>query len=871
MDEKLTKVQSVNTELKGVIKYDPYFIDNSGTVRCVACHTEQSLESIGKTKTVKSVDGDPMTVHACPGCKFTMGVNLSLKKRISEMRKRLDLHEFPPGDKFRNSYTIPQEDYVFIEPRTETAVRLKDHEIQAAIFELDSAGTPAANDPANIAKPPESLEVPPTVEEPLPEATNESPTTDEIADVVEGESVDVIDNTLSHQFTISTDTIGEEGEEVDMSDEKGDISATNGSEANASDFFEDDEDLSHLFGKTSDQEEEAAESTDNTDTSVRDEVQGGAEEVVNTGIFGDTDDSLDDFFANIPGATPETSSDDQIREGNFEQSPSYSGLSDVKTEIDPTIESMLKNNLETGEEDIFRLDKRDESGIGKIVHRSRITDLHENYADSNAKVVVDRICKLFKTRANRVIKTNVTIDDRTHECPVVDIEGNIRLIFVDLDVPGGRYDLQREVNNKLRAPFENTSEFDLMTFVIFSDMIEDRYINRVVKAISKNIAYNLKILGVFNPISIVQESDRYFYTSSENDKDTIARFSSENCAGNVDKPHNGEVAIISQWNNPELDDTWRYRKEIQNRSVIASGGEIEYDDLSMYMTASMKYIMLPQNPNNMVINVTIVEYIESLDLFVRDGFGVLVGVLLHNIKTQYPQSKIHLYFEMDVSMIPSPTLSRYVKSGSVRPIQVNEDFVQLNKIAAIAANQNGTKVPAVYVEGEPFDSPEYQAPVWKSYMLSPEFRRNPVDGKRSDWRRFGRKSFAKTLGERFKDYRNVDVNDRKARAALLEKLGFHTVVQPQVVKTRVTDEFGIAALTKVMQTCSGMFSIAQYTRSNRSQVVSDNYMSNGGAPVYNPALGGYVTPEQLQMYHQQQAAMQQQMAYQNMMGGYFNR
>ena len=872
MSENSTIIQAANAELKGVIGYDPYFVDNTDKVRCTACHGEVTdLTNLKTTKNVKTVEGVPMVVHACPTCKYVQGVNLPLKKRINEYRKELNLHEFPQGEKFKNKYAKPQDVYTFIIPTTGDATRLSEYQLQMALEEargsniiktstiVEVTSSESAETSTVEAAAPVVQETPVVVatesEDHLPTLSDITGGTDE-----EDEREDVIDDDLPIHDKVAPAPDGEESDEV--------MDGT-GVETgpDASDFFDDD-DLSNLFNT---QEAPIAPVTivneeelpvgETIDVSVIEDEATDVEEDDDTSageMFG-ADDDLEAFFAGCA-----TASTDTVVPPVQQDNPHVSGVEDVKVTTDPTIEAMLKANSETSEDDVFRLDKREQSGIGNLVRRSRTADLHENYADSNAKLVVDRITSLFKKRVNRPIRTNVTINELTHECPVVDIEGNIRLIFVDIDVPGGRYDIQQEINSKLKAPYADTSDFELITYMIFSDEIEDKKLNRVVKAVAKNVAYNLKILGVFSPISIMQESNRFFYTTVENDKEIISRFDMENCAGNVDKPCNGEVAIVSEWLNPNVDDAWRYQKYIRNRSIIASGGDIDYKDLSMYMVCTMKYIVLPQKPDGS-INVTITEYIEALDLFVRDGFGILVAALLHNIKTQYPQSKIHLYYEIDVSMIPSPTISRYVKGNAIRPINIDESAVHLNKIAGVLANQAGIKVPSIYVEGEPFDSPEYQSNIWRSYNLSPEFRRNAEDGKRIDWRKFGRKSFGKTLGDRFKDYRNIDVNDRKKRAALLEQLGYHTIIQPQVIKTRIADECGLNALQLFMQKCSGIFSIAQFTRGNRSQVVNDNYMVNniGGVPTYNPAMGGYITPEQQQAYAYQ---MNQQAAYQQMFG-----
>ena len=883
--DKALSVESANKSLADSgLAYIPY-ANIAGKNFCRSCGTEASDETLSnpKIKTVNDHTGHPTNVHVCPNCKYSSGSNVYLKKRISELRKKLGLHEFPTGDKFRNNYLYPTtEGYMFIEPSEGIAVKLTEDALINAINELETGKPPAeqqiedkkteeVEQPLNETTSEISQETqdPPVIveieEDPADEIiTDENSTIIEAINDFANEGIDGTIDSDTDDFSdiIITDSVNETSiedvivEEVDTEDLPEDVifeeiptEIVEEEFVDKDEYFGDeDEDFTEVFGNASVRPKATVDKTE--ELSSEDDFLGG---------------SFDDAFFEGVGK-PEIVQESNESATNAKTTHS-AGVGDVKTEVDPMIQQMLKNNVEDHEDDVFRLDKRGNTGIAQIVHRSRVNDLHENFAESNAKHVIDRIKSLFKKRAQRDIKYELTIDDRTHECPVIDFEGNIRLIFVDLDLDSGRYDIQREVNNKLRTPFSEDSEYDLMTFMVFSDAIDNgKFINRVVKAVAKHIAFNLKITKVFAPISVLEDSDGFFYTNNLLDQEVITRFDSENCAGNVNKPFNGEIAAISRWNNPSLDENWRYRKEIQNRSVIMNGGTVDYDDLSMFMVASMKYIMiLPKSANNPVMNVTIVDYTESLDLFVRDGFGALVGMLVHSMKAQYPQFKIHLYYERDISMIPSPTLSRYVKRDVIRPLIINEDVIQLNKIAAITANQNGAKVNPIPTEGEPFDSMEYQSPVWKNYVLGVDFRKGPNDNKRMDWRRFTPKSFSKTLGDRLKGYGSVDsLADRKTRESILDKLGFRTVVQPQVIKARVVDEFGVKAFWAIVNSPKffGIFSINQYMKNSR-QVVSDNYMMTGNAPFFNPMYSGQAA----QQPNADQNAMFQQMQMNQMMNG----
>ena len=948
------QLSHLNNELRDKIGYTPYVTDpQTNKVMCAACHTDRSsasMEELSKINDkVKDKDGDLMPVHQCPGCKYIKGINVPLKKRISDTRKELDLHEFPTGHKFANSYDVPQDEYMFIIPSTEEATRMTDTALTIALNEMrgifikvgeeikkEEIGTKSEvviekfdenGELVNTSKKEAvitPIEEEPTVEEVIkdledftkvqePEVSTEAVNPleeiaeEEIEVIVEVEE-EIITNPLEIEeeeddlvFETTKEEVVEEQkpefvevyeeEQIDFDDElyynedkevpfeeeeedelvfattdievakeevidteinpdsfvdgvgKGEDSDM-GNPVNASSFFDDEDDLSDLF---------------KTSGSIAKEVGNDVVEDTLINNFDENSDEAEDFFAGL------TQSQQKPTQQTKDTGGLGSAATDVKMETDKSVEDMIRNNKETCEVDVFRTDIRDTTlSVSSLVDRSAVNALMDDYNDSEIKIAVDRILSIFKKRAARQIKHHVMINQITHGCPVIDFEGNIRLIYIDVDVMGGRYDLEREINSKIRPFFADTSDFEMMTFIIFSDEVNNRAYNKVALAVAKHIAFNLKITGVFTPISVVSDSDGYFYTTSESDLESINKFNNGNAAGVVDKAASSQIMLVSRWINPKMDAQYIYRKEVQNRTIMMNGGDISYSDLNMYMTATLKYIMLPQKPDGS-INVTVTDYTEDLNLFVRDGFGILVGALVHNIKSKYPNSKVHLYYEMDPSMIPSPTVSRYFKSGAIRPININQDIVQLNKIMNITANQNGTKVQQVYVEGEPFDAPEYNSPVLKNIMLKPEFRSKVGDNKRLDWRYFGRKMIAKTLGDKMKDNRNVDINDRNERAKLVDRLGYTHIVQPQVIKAIITDEFAINAFQTLMRTCTGQFSISQYIKQNRSQVVGDDYMKtmNQQQQMYNPGVamgmngmnmgGGAMDP--MALYQQQQMMM----------------
>lgn len=837
-------LQELNSELSTIVGFEPYFLDVEGKVICKCCLVDRSgspVEELKRTKTVKNKDGDPTSVHVCGGCKYVQGANLPLKKRITDLRKELGLMEFDIA-KFKNSYLKPMDKYRFYVPETDSECRLSESDLNEALEELRgnlgmTPGTQISSEEELDSNDEVSTE---SLEEDLP--------IDDLRETEEEEHDEHI-----------------EPEDDDMNSDTASGDAINS-------FFDDEDDLDDLFGTEEEETKEYLGENEDEDIDEDDELyESESEEDLGPDGFDNLDDDLgDDFWEESkPKDSSNNSSTSEKVEDFSSQRNTFGSVADVKVTRDAVIDDMIAQNKEASEDDVFKIDGREEH-IYNIVSRSRFTDLIEDYDDSNAKKVVDRILKLFKKRGSRDLKYKLYIDERTHECPVVDFEGSIRMIFINTDIPGGSYHAENEINSRLRYTFDQSDcEYDVMTYIVYSDMIRDERLNRVVKSISKQIAFNLKVKGIFKPISIIEDSDQYFYTTSEKDKPTIDRFTFDNCSGNVDVAATKSIALISRWENPNLDNEWKYRKEISNRIALSKGANIGYEDLSMHMTAAIRFIMIPPKPDG-TINVTITDYIESLDIYVRDGLGSLIGVLVHNIKAEFPQSQLHIYYEFNRTMIPSPTVSRYFKNESIRPVNVNRDMAQFNEIIKTVSEQNGVAPTAqFYVEGEPFEgSPEYNGDFWPTFVLSPEYRKTNKDGDRIDWRRaVGKKSLPKFLGDKFKDYRNMNLDDRRVRLSILDKEGYITVIQPQVFRTKVEVAFALKALQTVMGTCSGPCSIRQYIEANQSKVVGNNYMENGfNSPTF--FNGQYITPDQQLMLQQQMLQQQQMMAQQQMYGGF---
>ncbi len=908
-------------ELEKTLGYPPYIVgkDNQGEfLTCRCCGTDfDVLPALLETRKIKDRKGLDVDVHACGECHYSGGESIELKAHIAKMRKELGLLDYPKGNKFRAVYRNPDEMYKFIIGDTGEVTELDDGGLCAAIEEKTTGMVVTTDTKREKETPPDEpekveeikeVEVPTTTETEviLPDSglSEEEIAAAEITDMF-GDDDETNEILAAHGEPVSDESVVEEddqplpdGEAMDLDPENPTPVAAEESSGNLDDLFGNNA-VAELPGEVEEvipatPDPVITQETFNSDESALPidkviEVLGEEANASLDSLFGDDlenftqeveqmdsnvvetiipeevnpsliDDKTDEFFKGGDDLT-EVKLDAEpvnIRRNAAAAARPGGGASDVEYESDPQIDDMIKRNNLIVENDVFTTRLNTNDTVSGVIKHSRIADLHEDYKDSQFKDVVDRIQNIFKRRAKIDLQFDLIINDRTHECPVVDFEGNVRLIYVDLDVPGGKYDITAEVNRNIpRTIFHENAKYEMRTFVVFSDMLERGKLNKVVKGYAKHIAFALGRSDIFKSIGIIDDSDKYFYTTADHDKDTLTKFYIENSPGNVDKPHNGSLGVISQWARPDDGGSWWSDQDLRNRVTMAQGGDVGYEDLSMFMTATIRYIQLPKKLDG-VINVTIVEYTEALNIFVRDGLGVCIGALIHKLKSQIPGCRVKIHYEIDPTTVPSPTIARYLKGGSIRELNIDPKMEQLNAIIKMTARHNGVQDPAqMAIEGEPFDSPEYKNEFWRSYMILPEFRNSNRDNVRHDFRKFGRKSFAKTLGSKFAEYSHVNVSDRKQRQAVLENLGFASVIQPPVMKMIVDGTFSRRAYATTLNKCSGFFSISQYMKKNRGSVVSDNYMdNNSNASTFDPSVA---SSEQMQDILKQQMLMKMMM------------
>jgi len=795
---------AVNAEMGPKLGYNPYELVGGG-IACASCHNlltkdELNQEFMTRTKKVIGPDGKEHEVHACPKCNYTSkGVNVQLRRRITEMRKKLGVYEVNSG-KFKNEYFTPGTYYFTVDGNEKSLFKTTEAEMIDTIQKRENAVTVADDETVEAVSPVEEKSEPVVEEQPTQEETKEEEVDEQSVEAVESDK--------------------ENNEEETVEEGSGEESGVDGSSG-------------QMDTETEEQQEVAQESTEESET-LTIEVDEDDEELAQAIESGDVEVISEEeppvatapnyFIGAKDGAAKEVKT----------KEPNYSNIGDnsvvhMGVQDDPVTAEMIRQNAERAANDVFKI-----KGVGKdqiygIISKTRAEILREEFNSSNAKSVVDLILNKFE-QFGRPLKHKIYIGDATHECPVVDLEGNIRLVFVDLDKSGGQYNVTAEINRRLKSTFRKGARFEMMTFTIYSDMISTGdNIRRVVKGVIKHIVHNLEICDVVTPISIFHQSENYFYTTSEFDKPYIDAFIEKNSPGNVLKPSTDVVAIINSWKNPEAtDEELRYR-QLNVMNQLARNNEIDYSALSMYMTCAMKYIANEDTDGNVLVVIT--DYIETLDLFIRDGFGACLGLVIHNVRSKYPNRIIKVYYELDITMIPSPTVHRYIADGNLKVLNPDIEVMNFNKISSMIAKDHGIKnIQEIPIEGKEFLKPEYMKPFWRSIQKSPNFRAYYGDEKRLDWRRFAPKNFSKTLGEQMRG-QTINVNDKSARNEMLEKLGYRHISQPKVDVLVVTNNLLNVCFNAVngyenLIGCTGRFSLSEYVSASRSNVVGNNYGFN---------------------------------------------
>jgi len=813
-------VVKVNEALEGELGYKPFIATEGGGIKCASCHAsytgeELKEEFLMKTKVVKGPDGEDHKVHDCPKCKYTKGVNVHLRRRISELRQKLNMFEVNNGE-YRNKYFTPGIYFFTTVPGDmNTLMKGSEAELVEVIQKVKQRDGIADDETVNTVSPP-PVETPPA-NEPVVENNDEGG--NEQVDEANDETA-----TTEEDLGGEGEPTPEDGDGEEMSDEEKQL---------ALEVEADDDEEIELKAVDEESSTESESPADNTSGPVN------------------------HFLGNAASASTPPSAKKKVAA----KEPSYRNLGDdavdrLGVREDPITAEMIRQNAERAAADVFKIGNVGKDKVYGIISKTRSELLREDYNSSNAKIVIDMILAKFEV-FGRPIKNKLYIGDATHECPVVDFEGNIRLIFVDLDQSGGAYNVTAEINKRLHPTFrkDKGSRFRLMTFTIYSDMISSvESIRRVVKGVIKHIVHNLLITDMITPISIFHQSEHYFYTTAELDRAYIKQFIEKHSPGNVDKPSTDTVAIINSWENPEASEEDKKYRQVNVMKQLERNNEIDYYDLSMYMTCAMKYMCNEDTDGNICIIIT--DYIETLDLFIRDGFGACLGVVIHNARQKYPNRAMKVYFELDLSMIPSPTIHRYINDGNLKPIEPDFEARTFNIIGSIIAKDYGIKnIQELPVEGAEFLKPEYTKPFWRSIQKAPNFRSYFGDEKRLDWRRFTARNISRTLGEQMRGH-TINVNDKSARSEVLEKLGYRHISQPKIDVLVVTNNLLNVCYNAVLGYenligCDGCFSLSKYVEASRSHVVGNDYSRHNMDMNPGFGYGGYYSNPNVPPWEQQ--------------------
>jgi hypothetical protein len=554
---------------------------------------------------------------------------------------------------------------------------------------------------------------------------------------------------------------------------------------------------------------------------------------------------------------PDTSS---YRNGNYHPNGAYS----TEPKMDKFTEEMLENNKK--EKEYFDLFAQTEDGKmaydknPNTLSEARTNRIIKNFMNDE-NPFYNLVCLITETFKNaRVhdrnipqIESRLMLDETTHEVPVVDFLGNIRIICVDTKSYGCSYHVEKYINDlKQTFKFENDERVPATakkrSYVVYTDMvntIDGRL--RVAAAIVKQICFNMKILSnsLVRRMSIMNEANRYYYTTSEYDDDTITKFIKENNPHSSPLPSTDKIALIVE-GFVNTDERWQAVRDLNARMIVDQGGELDYHNFaSSVMAAAFEITCIPR-PSNNAVDVIIVNYTEIADVWIQDGFSILSALTKSFVHDKYGMDvRVNLMYEFNWVTIPSPTVMLEFAKQNLVSVEYNPRIAEYNKyLAGLAKGLGGAATygnePArvwgtINNDGDVFNSSIYQQKGWVTFIFGNE--KNDFGTVRIDPRNLGHKQIAQTFdkyGTKLTIAERNDAMDQSKRAFLLERYNMKRVVQPAIWTYKVDDEHLEAVWDLVEKRtqesidnnyyCSGLFSLAVANNGmKQTNVYNDRY------------------------------------------------
>ena len=399
--------------------------------------------------------------------------------------------------------------------------------------------------------------------------------------------------------------------------------------------------------------------------------------------------------------------------------------------------------------------KDDRSSIAKLNEKlcpfTRAKSLESSFQKTPFASFIDDLS------AETGIDCALIINSRTYEIPFVDFENGYRIICIDLDnnsltrTPYGM--ISNSVAFAYRGP-DGKPMKNFKTMVLFSDSVERRR-SATMDALIKHI--NPSILPYKDKKIVLEDTILTQYTDYPQ---YLREFEAQYSTFPTGKPKTGSIGIVGTWVEDD-DKKADLRSIMKFQSMMQDTGKASLNqlnnDYSQYMVASIKYIERYNDKTHRVV-YSITDYIEIGSAIVADGLLQCVRALLHEYTKRYPQLinvAPHIILEIDPNTFPSPSLTGYIKKGTLKLV---DDVYR----AVCDGDMN------VMRKGKP----QY---LKYTYVKRSEFRVPTKDGDwcRQDMRMFQAATLSKTMESELKAAGIASgIADDNTRLAFISSQGF---------------------------------------------------------------------------------------------------
>ena len=369
-------------------------------------------------------------------------------------------------------------------------------------------------------------------------------------------------------------------------------------------------------------------------------------------------------------AESSTTTQDTIQRKGYHYVNRSAPINGTAVDSNARLESERKMQDSSVEENsVFHINqsiKDDRSSIAKLNEKlcpfTRAKSLESSFQKTPFASFIDDLS------AETGIDCALIINSRTYEIPFVDFENGYRIICIDLDnnsltrTPYGM--ISNSVAFAYRGP-DGKPMKNFKTMVLFSDSVERRR-SATMDALIKHI--NPSILPYKDKKIVLEDTILTQYTDYPQ---YLKEFEAQYSTFPTGKPKTGSIGIVGTWVEDD-DKKADLRSIMKFQSMMQDTGKASLNqlnnDYSQYMVASIKYIERYNDKTHRVV-YSITDYIEIGSAIVADGLLQCVRALLHEYTKRYPQLinvAPHIILEIDPNTFPSPSLTGYIKKGTLK-------------------------------------------------------------------------------------------------------------------------------------------------------------------------------------------------------------